>query len=113
MTELDEILERADYFDQLRLQRELLSVTFDNACTFAFNGGIFQLSPEFISGISVLAQDSTEMFVLDRNQNAILIKNPKEFVQKIIEIYRAALNEYANDLNNLKKKRSVKDIITS
>lgn len=113
MTELDEILEKADYFDQLRQQKELLSISFQNACTFAYGGGIFQLSPEFISGTSVLVQDSSDLYVLDRNQQAVLIKNPTEFISKATEVYRAAISEYGLALAELKKKRSAKAIIES
>lgn len=113
MTELDEILEKADYFDQLRHQRELLSINFQDACTLAHAGGIFQLTPEFISGVAILAQGCSEIYVLDRNQNAIQIKDPEQFVSKATNAYRAAMLEYGTALNDLKKKRSAKAIIES
>lgn len=113
MTELDEILEKADYFDQLRHQRELLAVNFQDACIFVRAGGIFQLTPEFISGVSILAQSHSEIYVLDKNQNAILIKDPEEFINKAVETYHSAMTNYAVALNELKKQRSVRSIIES
>ncbi len=113
MTELDEILDKADYFEQLRHQRELLSISFQDACVMAHSGGIFQLTPEFISGVSLLAKDVEEMYVLDRNQNAVLIKNPQEFLSKAIDIYRAASNQYGIALAELKKKRSARSMVQS
>ncbi len=111
MTELDEILEKADYFDQLRHQKELLNVNFQDACILAYQGGIFQLSPEFISGINIIAQDCAELYVLDRNQNAILIKDPTKFINAAVDTYRAAITEYGAALSDLKNKRSAKSII--
>lgn len=113
MTELDEILEKADYFDQLRQQKELLAINFQDACVMAYQGGIFQLTPEFISGTALVAQDCSEIYVLDRNQSAVLIKDPKNFITTATEIYRTAITEYGMALAGLKTKRSAKAIIES
>ena len=113
MTELDEILDKADYFEQLRYQKELLSINFQDACVMAYQGGIFQLTPEFISGTAIIAKDCTEIYVLDRNQSAILIKDPAAFIAAAIDNYRKAITEYGNALANLKNKRSARSIIES
>lgn len=113
MSELDEILEKADYFYQLKQQKDLLFVNFQDACILAYAGGIFQLTPEFIAGIAILLSDSSEMYVLDRNQQAVLIKNPEEFVTKATKTYRAAISDYGTALSEIKKKRSARAIFES
>jgi hypothetical protein len=112
MTDLDEILEHADYLEQLRHQKEIINITFQDECVFAYGGGLFELTPEFIAGVQVRANGS-ELWVLDRNRNAIQITNVEQFVTQAVSAYNLAIKNYAEAAAALTVKRSVKAIIQS
>ena len=59
-----------------------------------YNEHIFQADAETINLISTLKQTNDRFYVLDRNQNPVLIDNPDEFLKLLIERNQEAIGAY-------------------
>ena len=112
MSELDQILEWADLRTQLKQQREILEVKFKDACVHAADGGIFNITPEFLAGIKVRTEFiEGDLWVLDRNQTPVLITDVEKFIMDAVNIYHLAVSSYGREFAELRKQRSVKAMI--
>lgn len=114
---LNLLLVAADYQITLRQQREVLKSEFHDACVFAFNGGLFELTPEFLAGLETRAKYSqgagepVSLWVLDQNQTAIQINDTAEFIKEATEQYNNAVAEFGKAWNIMRRQRSVEGII--
>jgi hypothetical protein len=113
MSELDQLLAEAAFQTHFKQQKEFLSVVFKDACVFTYNGGIFELTPEFLAGLQLRNNYNTDnkIWAIDRNQTCILIDNVDLFIEKATKIYNKALEEYGTAWNNMRTKRSVSALI--
>ena len=113
MSNLIQLLAAADYQTTLRQQREILKSEFQDACVFAFNGGLFELTPEFLAGLETRAKHSADipLWVLDRNQTAVLIADVSSFINEAVEQYNQAIEIFGKEWNGLRKQRTAKGII--
>jgi len=59
-----------------------------------YNEHIFQADAETINLVSTLKQTNDRFYVLDRNQNPILIEQPDKFLQLLIERNQEAIGSY-------------------
>lgn len=113
MHNLDQILAQAKYQTTIRQQRELLVTQFQDQCSLIKNGRIFDITPEFLAGIESQGRyNNNQCWVIDRNQNPVLIEDVESFVSDGFRIYNNAAETYGNALTALQKLRTVKDVIT-
>jgi hypothetical protein len=114
MNDLDQILAQAKYQTTLRQQRELARTQFQDHCMLAQNGRLFELTPEFLAGVAAQLKYSTnnQVWVIDRNQNPVLIQDGEAFVANGFMIYNAAIEAYGSAITDLQKRRTVRDVIT-
>jgi hypothetical protein len=107
MENLDQHLEKALSFSQyqttLNQQRRLLKEKFLADTLFAYNGGLFRITPEFL--ISV---DTEVPWILDINSQPINIENYADFLENARTIYRSAIKEYGEAFQQLRRQRSVR-----
>ena len=116
---LNLLLVSADYQITLRQQREVLKSEFHDACVFAFNGGLFELTPEFLAGLETRTKYSqgtdtvgpVTLWVLDQNQTAIQIDDAAEFIKEATEQYNNAIADFGKAWNIIRRQRSVEGII--
>jgi len=59
-----------------------------------YNEHIFQADAETINLVSTLKQTNDRFYVLDRNQNPVLIEQPDKFLQLLIERNQEAIGSY-------------------
>ena len=59
-----------------------------------YNEHIFQADAETINLVGTLKQTNDRFYMLDRNQNPVLIDNPDEFLKLLIERNQEAIGSY-------------------
>ena len=109
--QLDTILEWADLRTQFKQQRELLEVTFHDACVLAHNGGQFDITPEFLAGLHLRNQNNKTIWVIDRNQIPVQILDVDEFISLAVSAYNLAIEQFGADYTELRRQRSVKAMV--
>jgi hypothetical protein len=106
MENLDQHLEQALSFAQyqttLNQQKRLLKEKFESDTLFAYNGGLFRITPEFLNGY-----DTASAWVLDVNRQPIKIDNHQEFLDNARVTYRTAIATYGEEFQQLRRQRSV------
>jgi hypothetical protein len=109
---LKSALEYADYHKSLTVQRLFLKEKLDADLTFGYNGGIFKIDHELINFVNFLITNNRleSVPLLDLNKNPTIIKDLKEFQNIIIDKYFSSTSEYIDQVEDLKKARSVYDL---
>ena len=59
-----------------------------------YNSHIFQAHAETINLVSTLKQTNDKFYVLDKNQNPVLIEDPDKFLNLLIERNQEAIGSY-------------------
>ena len=103
------ILEQADYQRTFSQQRKILWEQFQDNCVLAYNGGLFAITPSFISSTKNIEEDS--QWILDMNSTPVWIENVAKFYKEAYNLYYTALAKYGNEYNKLKSQRSTKSLI--
>jgi hypothetical protein len=113
MSDLHKMLVVADYQTTLRQKREILKSEFQDACVFAFNGGLFELTPEFLAGLEIRAKysDSKSLWVLDRNQTAVQVADINGFIKEAVEQYNQAVETFGKEWDSSRRQRAAMGII--
>ena len=112
---MDERLQKALDFSKYRIslfnRKEDLKIRMNSMLTYAQNGGIFKISPEFISWIKlILDNDKDRVVLIDSNGNHIEITDLRDFYRNINEKYWDAVNVYHAEYVKLKSARSVANV---
>ena len=114
---MDQYLEQALNISNLRMtqsiERRRLKEKLKTDLTYAYNGGIFFIDRTLLSFIQPLAEkfQYESAVILDDKMNPIEIKNVTEFADAIWNLYFITTQQYYWDLNTLKQKRKVQDIV--
>ena len=113
---MDERLEKAlnysNYMVTYNNQKLLLKEKFNENLHYFVNGAQFIASVELINYLNFLSnKDIKETIILDANDNPVKIENLSEFFENIQHIYFIALNQYYQELSNLKLKRKVEKLV--
>ena len=69
-----------------------------------YNEHIFRADPQTICLVKILKETNDICFVLDTNNNPVEIKNPTEFLSKLIERNQESLNSYHQMYKTFGKK---------
>ena len=113
MNDLDTVLALAKFQTTFKQQREVLVAEFQDACIVAYNGGLFDVTPEFLAGLELRLKhsDSKELWVIDRNQSSVRIADVEKFIAESINTYNQAAQVYGEAWYKLRTRRNVKSII--
>jgi hypothetical protein len=113
MDTLEHVLAAAKYQTILKQQKDQLQASMLDACVMAHRGGLFELTPEFLAGLSIRMTHSAsnELRVLDSNQNPILV-NVSEFLPRAVEQYNQAVTKFGELWSEMKKQRSSNGILS-
>jgi hypothetical protein len=113
MNNLDDILAAANYQTTLKQQKDQLRAAFADACVLAHRGGLFEIDPEFLSGLSIRATNSggNELWVLDSNQNPVLI-DVANFLPQAINQYNQAIADFGTQWSSVKRERTASGILS-
>ena len=71
---------------------------------FAYNGHLFRADAETICLVQTLKQHKDSFYILDTNNNPCEIKDPANFLNKLIERNQETLNAY-HQINESFKRR--------
>jgi len=97
---VDEIRQATDFQINKRLLKEKIMADLH----LPYNNGLFKISPELISFVSVWPSD--ELFLEDTNKNQILIKK-SEFLNLAIQHYQTQMNLWHTQYEQIKRIRKI------
>ena len=102
---LDRALSFSQYQSTLNQQRRMLKEKFDNDCIIGYNGGLFKITQEWLSGF-----DKTVSWVIDMNSVPVQVVDAEDLYTIAKTVYQTALTTYVEEYQSLRKKRSVKSL---
>jgi hypothetical protein len=106
-------LEASNYRVTLQLQKNASKLKLKSDLTFSINGGIFTADRDLISFVSALLNlNKQEAVLLDNNDNPIKIDNLKNFLEELVELYNAGMDEHLKEYNRLKSARTTSKVVT-
>jgi len=109
---LQAALDFSNYQQTFAIKRKTLKEKIEAKLTYGFNGGLFCIDKNLLTFVEVIsAKRSSEVVLMDANDNPILIDDLEAFKDEIFSRYFEATNEYYKQYQQLKKSRSVEKLI--
>lgn len=110
---LQQALEFSNYRQTLSIQRKQLKEKIDARLTYGFNGGIFKIDRSLLTFVQMLLDQgrTTDVPLLDSNENPILVNNLEAFKDEILDRYFTSTYEYYEEYQKLKQSRSVEKLL--
>ena len=71
----------------------------------AYEGRLFRADAQTINTVSTLKAHSKQFYLLDTNDNPCHIKDPDDFLRKLIERNQETLNTYSQLHDSLKRRK--------
>ena len=71
----------------------------------AYEGRLFRADAQTINTVSTLKAHSIQFYLLDTNDNPCHIKDPDDFLRKLIERNQETLNTYSQLHDTLKRRK--------
>ena len=71
----------------------------------AYEGRLFRADAQTINTVSTLKAHSKQFYLLDTNDNPCYIKDPDDFLRKLIERNQETLNTYSQLHDTLKRRK--------
>ena len=71
----------------------------------AYEGRLFRADAQTINTVSTLKGHSKQFYLLDTNDNPCHIKDPEDFLRKLIERNQETLNTYSQLHDTLKRRK--------
>ena len=111
-TEIQSVLEYADYRFVLNNQKQLLKEKTLQHLRYSHNGGNFNIDSTLISITKALVDaGNTVIYLMDTNNNPIEVKEAKIFLDAITEKYMEVMKRYHTEYKELTKNRTVKKLV--
>lgn len=110
---LKKALDISNYRSSFELQKKTIKEKLKSKLTFGYNGGLFKIDRDLICFVDFLIKNGREsnVPVLDSNSNPILVEDINQFKIEILDRYFSGCNSYFEDLEKLKKNRSVEKLV--
>lgn len=110
---LKSALDFSNYRQTLAVQRRSLNEKMQAKLTYGYNGGIFKIDRPLLTFVWSLCSESrtTDVILLDQNDNPILIKDLEKFKTEVFDRYFSVTLEYYREYDRIKKSRSVEKLI--
>jgi hypothetical protein len=99
-----EIVEQINYATDFQINKRLLREKTLADLHLPYNNGLFKITPDLISFVSVWPYD--DLFIEDTYQNPIKI-NRKEFLDLAIQHYQIQMNTWHTQYEQIKRIRKV------
>ena len=111
-TEIQSVLEYADYRFVLNNQKQLLKEKTLQHLRHSHNGGSFNIDSTLIGMTRALIDgDNTTIYLMDTNNNPIEIKDAHIFLETILNKYNEVMQRYHTEYKELTKNRTVKTLV--
>lgn len=92
--DINELKRHSDLsFDRAVAKKNLLSRAESELIT-VYENHIFRADPVTIATVRALMEHRHNFFLLDTNSNPVEIKDPKQFLEKLVERQQSSLNTY-------------------
>lgn len=113
MENLDKLLEICDFRQSFNIQLKLLKEKSQSKLTIGINGGMFFIDRSLLNFVEMLIakKRTSNVVLLDINDNPIMIENLEKFRDDIFDRYFTVTNEYYKFYQDLKKSRSIEKLI--
>jgi len=114
---MDDRLKKALDISNIRnifeIQKKTISERLESKLTYGYGGGIFKIDTNLICFVEFLVSQGrlSNVPILDSNNNPILVSDLEEFKESILDRYFSGCFEYFNELESLKKTRSIEKMI--
>jgi hypothetical protein len=111
--QLKKALDFSNYRQTFSIQRKTLKEKIDAKLTYGVNGGIFKIDRSLISFVQMLVDlgRSTDVPLLDINDNPIVIPDLESFRDEILDRYFESTLEYFKEYEKIKKSRTVEKLL--
>ena len=110
---LQKALEFSNYTLTLNNQKRNIKNRVAQLQLVHHNGGTFVANHEtiaFFKSLIDLKRDKN-ITVMDSKENTVKVVNASELIDKLVDAYFSAMNEYENENEKLRKARSIKQIM--
>ena len=110
---LQQALDFSNYMVTLNNQKRILREKFKESIIYYYKGSQFTSNQNLISFINFLIEktDSDKIIVIDDNQIPVCIDDPDEFLNKVVDTYISAAEEYHTEYQKLIKNRSTEKLV--
>lgn len=110
---LEKALEFANFRQTLSIEKTRLTEILKSKLKIYRNGGYFQIDRNLIVFLNLIhpTDESNSVVLLDDNFVPVLIEDLTAFRVEVTNLYHTLANQHFLDMNELKKKRSVKAIV--
>jgi hypothetical protein len=110
---LKNALDFSNYRQTLAVQRKSLTEKMQAKLTYGYNGGIFKIDRTLLCFVWTLCSENrtSDIVLLDQNDNPILIENLSKFKTEIFDRYFSVSLEYQKEFDKIKKSRSVEKLV--
>jgi hypothetical protein len=110
---LQKALEFSNYTLTLNNQKRNIKNRVAQLQLVHYNSGVFVANHETIAFFSTLINlgKVSNIVVLDSKENPIKVVNLNELLEKLVNAYFSAMNEYDSENEKLRKARSIKQIM--
>lgn len=110
---LKKALDFANYKQSFAIQRKTLKEKFQSSLIYGHNGGMFTIDLSLMAYVTTLidAGRTSNVVLIDNNQNPILIENLSQFKDEIVDRYFNSSVEYFEKYQALKKSRTVEKLL--
>lgn len=110
---LQKALEFSNYTLTLNNQKRNIKNRVAQLQLVHYNGGVFVANHETVSFFKTLVdlERDKNIVVMDSKENPVKVVDVKELLDKLVNAYFSAMNEYESENEKLRKARSIKQIM--
>ena len=101
---IGELKQKADLSYDISVAKKNALERVESRRIFAYNEHLFKADAQTICLVKTLSEQKDNFFVLDTNKNPCEIKDPADFLNKLIERNQETLNAY-NQIHETFKRR--------
>ena len=103
--DIGELKQKADLSYDISVAKKNALERAESRQIFAYNGHLFRADAQTICLVKTLSEQKDSFFVLDTNNNPCEIKEPADFLNKLIERNQETLNAYHQINKEFAKRR--------
>ena len=109
---IEKAFQTANFMATLSNLRKTALEEYQQSLVYYFQGSSFTVTRELIVFVHTLTElGYEESIILDDNNIPLNVKNLKEFLDNLREVYTFATNTYLSKYGSIKIKRKVEDLV--
>lgn len=104
---IDQLKSQAEYAYEHAIAKKNLQQRLQARLNVSYNGGFFTVTKELICFLNMMG--TVDTVLIDDYQTPVKV-NSLELCRKMTARYQEIMNEWADEYETLKKKRTIKDV---